>query len=65
MQFGLGSRTCIGRHISYLEMSKLIPLLIMNFDFELQDREKDWKTTNYWFVKQNNFDVTVRPRAAA
>ncbi|KAM0480168.1 hypothetical protein ACHAPX_003993 [Trichoderma viride] len=63
--FGLGSRTCIGRHISYLEMSKLIPLLIRNFDFELQDRQNDWKTTNYWFVKQDNFNVTVRPRAAA
>ncbi|KAM0262581.1 hypothetical protein ACHAQJ_001626 [Trichoderma viride] len=61
--FGLGSRTCIGRHISYLEMSKLIPLLIKNFEFELQDSEREWKTTNYWFVKPNNFDVTVRARA--
>ncbi|KAL6792217.1 cytochrome P450 [Trichoderma sp. SZMC 28013] len=64
LPFGLGSRTCIGRHISYLEMSKLIPLLIKNFDFELQDRQRDWKTTNYWFVKPNNFDVAVRARTA-
>jgi hypothetical protein len=44
-------------------MSKLIPLLIRNFDFELQDKEREWKTTNYWFVKPNNFNVTVRARA--
>ncbi|RFU81362.1 hypothetical protein TARUN_845 [Trichoderma arundinaceum] len=64
LPFGLGSRTCIGRHISYLEMSKLIPLLVRNFDFELQLSEKEWQTTNYWFVKPNNFYVTVKARAA-
>lgn len=61
-QFGLGSRTCIGRHISYLEMSKLIPLLVRNFDFELQDSQREWQTTNYWFVKPNNFNVIVKAR---
>ncbi|KAL7802027.1 cytochrome P450 [Trichoderma aethiopicum] len=65
LPFGLGSRTCIGRHISYLEMSKLIPLLIRNFDFELQDKDGEWQTTNHWFVKPNNFNVIVRARATS
>lgn len=64
-KFGLGSRTCIGRHISYLEMSKLIPLLVRNFDFELQDKDGEWQTTNHWFVKPNNFNVIVRARATS
>ncbi|KAI1798728.1 cytochrome P450 [Daldinia bambusicola] len=33
--FGGGSRTCIGRHISWLEMSKLVPTLLMCFDMRL------------------------------
>ncbi|KAF2791289.1 pisatin demethylase [Melanomma pulvis-pyrius CBS 109.77] len=61
MPFGLGSRTCIGRHISMLEMSKLIPLLVRDFDFVLDDNlvRNEWKTTNHWFVKPRNFKVTI------
>ncbi|KAL4981195.1 cytochrome P450 [Aspergillus desertorum] len=32
MPFGLGSRTCIGKHISIPEMSKLIPRILREFD---------------------------------
>ncbi|KAI9170666.1 Pisatin demethylase [Paramyrothecium foliicola] len=61
MPFGLASRTCIGRHISILEISKLIPRLIRDFDMELISKEP-WKTANRWFVKPVNFQVTLRPR---
>jgi cytochrome P450 len=30
--FGAGSRTCIGKNISYLEMYKLVPAVLMEFD---------------------------------
>jgi cytochrome P450 len=30
--FGAGSRTCIGKNISWLEMYKLVPALLMNFE---------------------------------
>ena len=61
-QFGLGSRTCIGRHISFLEMSKLIPQLVRKFDFELEHPEREWSTLNYWFVKPTDFRVKVTVR---
>lgn len=61
-QFGLGSRTCIGRHISFLEMSKLIPLVVRKFDFELEHPEREWNTVNYWFVKPTDFRVKVTVR---
>jgi cytochrome P450 len=61
-QFGLGSRTCLGRHISYLEMCKLVPVLVSRFDFELVNKDRCWETMNYWFVLPTNFMVRVRER---
>ncbi|ETI19665.1 hypothetical protein G647_08678 [Cladophialophora carrionii CBS 160.54] len=63
LPFGLGSRTCIGRHISFLEMSKLIPQLVRRFDFELEQPDREWNTVNYWFVKPTDFRVKVRARS--
>jgi len=60
MPFGLGSRTCLGKHISILEMSKLIPRLVRDFDFELEHPEKEWETENHWFVKPQDFTLKVK-----
>lgn len=45
----MGSRTCIGKHISLMEMSKVMPMIVQNFDFEF---EGPWTTKNHWFVAQ-------------
>ncbi|KAK4233588.1 putative cytochrome P450 oxidoreductase [Achaetomium macrosporum] len=37
LAFGSGARTCIVRHISMLEMSKIVPQLLWVFEFELED----------------------------
>ncbi|KAK9780460.1 putative Cytochrome P450 [Seiridium cardinale] len=66
MPFGLGARTCIGRHISMLEISKLIPRLVRDFDFELSGGlarpESSWLTDSYWFVKPRDFFVNIKLR---
>ncbi|KAF4976821.1 hypothetical protein FZEAL_6562 [Fusarium zealandicum] len=64
MPFGLGSRTCIGRHVSMLEMSKLIPRIVRDFDFGLDAslQSEEWHTQNYWFVKPLDFKVRVEMR---
>ncbi|ETN43130.1 uncharacterized protein HMPREF1541_02288 [Cyphellophora europaea CBS 101466] len=62
MPFGVGSRTCIGRNISLLEISKLIPELIRNFDFSLAYPNEKLETENLWFVKQTNLLCRVRER---
>lgn len=46
-----------------LEMSKLIPQLVRRFDFEIESQDQPWKTTNYWFVKQVDFNVRVKARS--
>lgn len=62
--FGQGSRTCMGKNISLLEMSKLIPTIVRKFDFQLSDAlvDREWKTSSRWFVKQLNLEVKVMLR---
>ncbi|KAH7141743.1 cytochrome P450 [Dactylonectria macrodidyma] len=44
MGFGSGSRTCLGRNISFLEARKLVPSILMAYDSELAD-PKGWELT--------------------
>ncbi|KKY23502.1 putative pisatin demethylase [Diplodia seriata] len=62
-EFGHGSRTCIGKHISLLEISKVIPQLVMNFDFEFVEPEKEWETKTAWFCKQK-YQCYIKARRA-
>lgn len=65
LPFGLGSRTCIGRHISMLEISKLMPRLIRDFEFGLERPGEEWDCENFWFVLVKDFSVRVKRRARA
>lgn len=62
MPFGLGSRTCIGRHISYLEMCKVVPMIVSQFELHLVDKSGSFDTVNYWFCKPEDFRVVVKAR---
>ncbi|CAK7223636.1 hypothetical protein SBRCBS47491_005275 [Sporothrix bragantina] len=61
LPFGVGSRTCIGKNISLLEINKLIPVLLKKFDFS---PAKNCKVTNenYWLVKQKDMFCQVATR---
>ncbi|PVH74486.1 cytochrome P450 [Cadophora sp. DSE1049] len=61
MPFGLGSRTCIGKNISLLEMTKLIPTLVRRYDFSIVPGT-DWTIKGRWFVKQRDLRCVVVPR---
>lgn len=50
--FGAGSRTCVGKNISLIEMHKIIPQLLRDFTFQFHKPEVEWKTKNAWFVQQ-------------
>lgn len=63
MPFGMGSRTCIGKNISLLEVSKLIPHILRKFDFEVADgvgADGELTCRCAWFVKQKKLWVSVR-----
>ncbi|KAH7161032.1 cytochrome P450, partial [Dactylonectria macrodidyma] len=61
MPFGAGSRTCIGKHISLMEMNKLVPTLVERYDFTAFRPERV-KYQNYWFVKPQDMYCTVALR---
>ncbi|KAF4334974.1 cytochrome P450 monooxygenase [Fusarium beomiforme] len=62
LQFGMGSRTCIGKNISLLEVYKVVPSLLRRFEIDFEDPSKEWRLINAWFVKQTNFDVKFTRR---
>ncbi|KAL4815043.1 cytochrome P450 [Aspergillus spinulosporus] len=61
LTFGAGRRVCLGRHIAMLELKKIVPALVLRYDFELIDPER-FKTENFWFFRQRGMDVRVKKR---
>ncbi|KAL4737147.1 cytochrome P450 [Aspergillus similis] len=57
--FGAGSRTCVGKNISLIEMHKIIPQLLRDFTFRLRRPGEEWKTKNAWFVQQEGLVVDL------
>ncbi|KAI4266476.1 MAG: hypothetical protein L6R38_008716 [Xanthoria sp. 2 TBL-2021] len=63
LTFGAGNRSCIGKHISYLEISKLVPSLVGGYEISFADVDgKDWKVENRWFTKQTGLNVKLQKR---
>ncbi|KAI9667995.1 MAG: hypothetical protein M1821_000815 [Bathelium mastoideum] len=60
--FGAGARLCIGKTLSWIEMSKLIPLLLLYYDLNLADPQLEWKENCWWFVKQKDFLMTLKAK---
>ncbi|KAF2171543.1 hypothetical protein M409DRAFT_63770 [Zasmidium cellare ATCC 36951] len=58
--FGAGSRTCIGKNISLLEMSKVLPQIVRQFDLVFVD-DKPWELFSTWFVWQKYY-CYIEPR---
>ncbi|KAJ5182111.1 cytochrome P450 [Penicillium cf. viridicatum] len=48
--FGGGSRTCLGKNISLLEITKVIPQLVRKFDIVLEKPHESMGTQCAWFV---------------
>ncbi|KAE8381687.1 cytochrome P450 [Aspergillus bertholletiae] len=59
--FGAGSRACLGRFVSLVEMRKIVPQVLREFNIGLH-QNKPWKTRNVWFVQQEEFICDLTPR---
>lgn len=60
--FGSGSRTCIGKNISLLEIYKVVPSLLRGFEVGFKEGGGEWRLWNSWFVRQLGFEVRFRRR---
>jgi len=47
-----------------MEMSKLVPQLLMRYDFQLSDPNAEWTLVDYWFVRQEGLRLRVSKRPA-
>ncbi|KAI1627312.1 cytochrome P450 [Exophiala viscosa] len=57
--FGHGKRACIGRNISMLEISKLVPQLLRHYTLSFVRPEQEWKVHGGWFVWQTGFEAFI------
>ncbi|KAF2851926.1 cytochrome P450 [Plenodomus tracheiphilus IPT5] len=59
--FGAGTRTCIGKNISLVELHTLVPEILRHFDLKMA-HDRPWKTSDRWFNKQMDVLVNVTRR---
>lgn len=62
LTFGAGSRTCIGKYISLMEMHKVMPQLLRRYTIKLEDPKAEWRTSNRWFVQQHGLICALKKR---
>ncbi|KAE9372699.1 pisatin demethylase [Stipitochalara longipes BDJ] len=60
--FGYGSRVCIGKNVSLLEIYKVVPTILLKFELELVDPKKEWKLFTGFLATQSDFEVLLRRR---
>ncbi|PGH33547.1 hypothetical protein GX50_03619 [[Emmonsia] crescens] len=60
--FGAGPRVCIGKHISLLEMWKVVAEFVRHFDFELEDPRAEWNIQAGWFVEHEGLRLRFKRR---
>lgn len=53
-QFGMGSRTCIGKNISLLEIYKLVPSMLRRFEVSFSDDTRSYGGTNPVLYRSNS-----------
>jgi len=61
--FGAGKRVCLGRHIAELEMKKVIPRLLLEFDLTLDDPDYVLGGSDKYTRFLEPFSITFKDRA--
>ncbi|WPH00939.1 Hypothetical protein R9X50_00377300 [Acrodontium crateriforme] len=62
LSFGGGKRSCLGKNIAMLELTKLVPALLLRYNLQLANPNKEWQVFNSWVVRQEGLDVLMSRR---
>lgn len=62
LAFGAGKRSCMGKNIAMLELSKLVPAVLMRFEIELENLQTEWVVSNGWALNQKGVVVRLAQR---
>ncbi|KAL2835369.1 cytochrome P450 [Aspergillus pseudoustus] len=65
LAFGHGTRTCIGKNISIMEMGKFVPQILRHFRISWASPVPEWQTDAAWFWKQSGLIVRLERRVRA
>lgn len=61
--FGGGTRTCLGKHISLMEMTKVVPQLLREFELSFDEGpEQEWMMRNVWVGQQKGLNLRLKRR---
>jgi cytochrome P450 len=63
LTFGGGSRICLGRNLSLMEVYKVVATLIATFNIELEDPNEQWWYTSRWFWRTKGVVCKLKPRS--
>ncbi|KAI0546695.1 cytochrome P450 [Xylaria curta] len=63
-QFGGGAHVCIGRNLALLEINKVCPRLLRDFDFQLVNPTRELKAKATFFVVQEGLEVYISRRGS-
>jgi cytochrome P450 len=61
-QFGMGSRSCVGRNLAIVEVYKYTASFLRTFEAEIVNEQQPWKTQSQWFSLQRDFWVKLHLR---
>ena len=60
--FGGGARRCIGENLALIQLHKLVATLVMHFDIELVNPQREWKVQGAWFPHVSGIVVKASRR---
>lgn len=63
LAFGGGSRICLGKNLSQMEVYKIVPTLIARYDIELADPSEIWWSSARWFYRVKGVVCNIKARS--